>query len=412
MDQPKEPIGPNAHIREKNFERSVELFFDVRYGGYVLDDELIASKAGDVEHKIISDRKSGGEGPTCDCICDSYFQFVLAMRVRSTGDSQIYNVEKLLDMLQPVDNNELSKLGPILACDRGYGKKSAVELFASKNYKVIAIANAMGSEHPFVGSSTVNAYTKKIREHNVLRRTTSSDNDEESLGGVLELDIQTFEETIAPYALSDDQDTLLGPELRVAQLSETPSLYAYAYHDILDKKIAQKLLRFFVYGFPNVDSMLRSWVIVPKKNDKVTFERLYYYYANKPTVVQDAETYFNDRAQPLTHAQRTAEWFILRAFHLTATMASRILNSANPMDSSTILEMLLLSWFSRSRSTTEMVIGTTNETAILLAFSRNPFVLHLFECGLFECYHYPWLAASPDSIAVLRTSSGNFFGNS
>jgi hypothetical protein len=77
----------------------------------------------------------------------------------------------------------------------------------------------------------------------VLKRTTtSSDSDEESLGGVLELDIQTFEETIAPYALSDDQDTLLGPELRVAQLSETLSLYAYAYHDIFDKKIAQKLL--------------------------------------------------------------------------------------------------------------------------------------------------------------------------
>jgi hypothetical protein len=122
MDQPKEPIGPNAHVRGKNFERSVELFFDVRYGGYVLDDELIASKADDVEHKIISDRKSGGEGPTCDCICDSYFQFFLAMRVRSTGDSQIYNVKKLLDTLPPVDNNELSKLGPILACE-GMGRK-------------------------------------------------------------------------------------------------------------------------------------------------------------------------------------------------------------------------------------------------------------------------------------------------
>jgi hypothetical protein len=42
--------------------------------------------------------------------------------------------------------------------------------------------------------------------------------------------------------------------------------------------------------------MLRSWVIVPKMNDKVTFERLYYYYADEPTVIQDAETYFNERA--------------------------------------------------------------------------------------------------------------------
>jgi hypothetical protein len=281
----------------------VELFFDTSYGGYVLDDELIASKADDVEHKILSDRKSGGEGPTCDCICDSYFQFVLAMRIRSTGDSQIYNVEKLLDTLPPVDNNELPNLGPILACDRGYGKKSAVEMFASKNYKVIAIANAMGSEHPFVSYSTVTAYVRKIREHNILKKTTESDSHEENYSGVLDTNIQSFEDTIAPYALSDDQDTLLGPEVRVAQHSATPSLYAYAYRDIFDKKIAQKLLRFFVYIFPNVESMLRSWVIVPKRNDKLALNRLYYYYASKPTVIQDAETFFNERAQPLTHAQ-------------------------------------------------------------------------------------------------------------
>ncbi len=121
------------------------------------------------------------------------------------------------------------------------------------------------------------------------------------------------------------------------------SLYAYAYRYIFDKKIAQKLLRFFMYGFPNVNLMLRSWVIVPKKNDKVTIERLYYYYANKPSVIHDAETYFNESAQPLAHTQRAAEWFNLRAFHLTTTIASRIINSANPMDSSTILEILLSS---------------------------------------------------------------------
>ncbi len=55
-----------------------------------------------------------------------------------------------------------------------------------------------------------------------------------------------------------------------------------------------------------------------------------------------------------------------------------------------------------------MVIGTTNETAILSAFSRNAYVLHLFECGLFECLLYPWLAALSDAMAVLRTSSGNY----
>ena len=66
--------------------------------------------------------------------------------------------------------------------------------------------------------------------------------------------------------------------------------------------MAQKLLRFFLYGFPNVESILQSWVIVPKKNDKMTLNRLHYYYAKKPDIVQDAEDFISDRAQPLTHA--------------------------------------------------------------------------------------------------------------
>ncbi len=34
----------------------------------MLDDELISSKASDIEHKVINDRKSGGEGPTVSVI--------------------------------------------------------------------------------------------------------------------------------------------------------------------------------------------------------------------------------------------------------------------------------------------------------------------------------------------------------
>jgi hypothetical protein len=225
----------------------------------------------------------------------------------------------------------------------------------------------MGSKHPFVGSSTADMYSKKIREHNKFKKSAASDSDD-SLSGVLKNNIQNYEDSIAPYIVSDDQ----------------------------------KLLRFFIYGFPNVESILQSWVIVPKKNDKLAFNRLHYYYASKPEIIQNAEDFFSDRTQPLTHAQRMAEWFILRAYHLMATMASRIINSAHPMDDTTNLEMLLSSWFSRSRSTTDMVIGTKNESAIIVAFSRSTYILDVFECGLFESLEHPWLAASPDAIALLK----------
>jgi hypothetical protein len=39
------------------------------------------SKAADVETKMVWDRKAAGEGPTCDCICDSFFQFVLCIKL-------------------------------------------------------------------------------------------------------------------------------------------------------------------------------------------------------------------------------------------------------------------------------------------------------------------------------------------
>jgi hypothetical protein len=49
----------------------------------------------------------------------------------------------------------------------------------------------------------------------------------------------------------------------------------------------------------------------------------------------------------------------------------------------------------------DMVAGTKNEGAILDAFLQHPNVKDLFECGLLESKEVPWLAASPDAIAIL-----------
>jgi len=41
------------HLEEKIFERSKKFFFDTRNGCYVLDDELLPSKATDLESKTL-----------------------------------------------------------------------------------------------------------------------------------------------------------------------------------------------------------------------------------------------------------------------------------------------------------------------------------------------------------------------
>jgi hypothetical protein len=51
----------NLHsLEKKGFGCSIEFFYS-KYRCLVLDDELVASKASDVENKIVSGRKSGGK---------------------------------------------------------------------------------------------------------------------------------------------------------------------------------------------------------------------------------------------------------------------------------------------------------------------------------------------------------------
>jgi hypothetical protein len=87
-------------------------------------------------------------------------------------------------------------------------------------------------------------------------------------------------------------------------------------------------------------------------------------------------------------------------------MASKIINSQTEVDSKTMLEMLMSSWFTRTRSTREMVIGTKNKSAVLTAFSMINYMEQVFECCLLECLNLPWLAVSPDGAAVLNVSAG------
>jgi hypothetical protein len=69
------------------------------------------------------------------------------------SDSQLENIQKLIDTLPPIEDNHLSELGPLISCDRGYGKRSVLRYFAEKNFKVITIIATAGSEHPIVTQS-------------------------------------------------------------------------------------------------------------------------------------------------------------------------------------------------------------------------------------------------------------------
>lgn len=90
---------------------------------------------------------------------------------------------------------------------------------------------------------------------------------------------------------------------------------------------------------------------------------------------------------PLTIGQRCADWFVLRRFRITGTIAS-LLMASNPRlseilstrdlnqeeerpDSSGLMSKLVASWFSRSRSTEAMKRGSGNENPMATYLSGN-----------------------------------------
>ena len=58
-------------LEREVFTKSVDTLLNRRNGSLVIDDELISSRAVDVEQKTVSERKSGKEGPVSDCIACS-----------------------------------------------------------------------------------------------------------------------------------------------------------------------------------------------------------------------------------------------------------------------------------------------------------------------------------------------------
>ena len=67
------------------FKRSMEILINTESGSLVIDDELVASRASDIEAKAFSDRKAGKDGTMADCLADSAICMLLGMYVCFTG---------------------------------------------------------------------------------------------------------------------------------------------------------------------------------------------------------------------------------------------------------------------------------------------------------------------------------------
>ena len=134
-------------LEKEMFTRNIGTLLNRSNGSLVIDDELLSSRAGDVEQKTVSERKSGKEGPVSDCIACSFTSVLFGLRIRLKGESQQANVHALIDTLPSITTSE-EKIR--LTFDQGYGKMDFIEENARKRYIISTIATTLGSRHPYV----------------------------------------------------------------------------------------------------------------------------------------------------------------------------------------------------------------------------------------------------------------------
>ena len=68
-----------ASLEKDLFVKNVDKFLSRRDENIVIDDELIGSRAQDVETKALSHPTAGKEGPTCDAIACSLTSVLLGV---------------------------------------------------------------------------------------------------------------------------------------------------------------------------------------------------------------------------------------------------------------------------------------------------------------------------------------------
>lgn len=169
----------------------------------------------------------------------------------------------------------------------------------------------------------------------------------------------------------------------------------------------------FMFNLPaNLSNRLLSWVAVRKPMNLDG-----HLWCSSSSSNSAVERHVAHACLALTKAQRTADWFTLRRFRVTGTIAGLILLSSNHIRSmidlpersveaathSDLFDKMMSSWFSTSRSTEAMMRGTVNEKPVVAAIKSLPWCMELFEVGMLACREFPWLACSPDALARIQT---------
>ena len=319
---------------------------------------------------------------------------------------------------------EESLSGFLITADRGYEKMSMIRSLARKGIGFIFIMpEHLLRCHPFVGDSQFDPAKLDIDESDA---EDGSDAASDSIPAQYRNSSMLYDRE---NAFIIDENPKMGNLCKRAEklfkdkdTGVRTRVTAVALRERGTKKFA-KTLR-FVYSLPSsLSKLINCWVAVPRSMSMS--ESLFTKRANDGTLIVPPATSHDKRELVESHClnntvvltvdQRCADWFVLRQFHITGTVAGTILMN-NPETLSHLgikdvechertmaesFQLLAASWISTSRSTEGMMRGTVTENAAMNAIRSKPFVRAIFPCGMFGDKQYPWLACSPDGVALI-----------
>ena len=312
------------------FEATVKTLLNTKDGVLVIDDELIPSRAKDVELKTVSNRKSGKEGPVADCMACSLLGIMYGMKLRSSGVSQVDNVVALASSIPKINQNVS------LTFDRGYGKRSFSETMISRGFNISTFASTTGSRHPFVSPEEVFNFERKL-----LQKGASQE--------MINARISPIRKWIF------NEGDYLGSEIRVASVgvSNRKQLFASIVREVFDRKSTKKSLRFFLSGIADNSIPLigTTWVCI-SLGERISNETLLY--GDNWEEKEVVEKALLQNCNPLSIGQRCADWFLLRTFHFTGTLGSGLGSLDRNVTNENlrvVMDSLLDSWYKRVSST-------------------------------------------------------------
>lgn len=182
------------------------------------------------------------------------------------------------------------------------------------NFSVLTIASSKGSRHPFIFPEELLEFQNRM-----LKKRYSLQ------------EVNACLLIIKRWVLIDDRR--LGASVRLATKTEGTSgnqylVSAVTFRDLFDRKSDVKMLRVFDSGstLHHIKEICRTWVMVKKPLDRSIPRDSFLYHPDKIDSDYrqnelEARNHINLYCFSATVDQRVADWFLMKQFRVTATMA-------------------------------------------------------------------------------------------